>query len=116
MSLGRGFMYAGAPSIIMTLWPLSDASGPFLIKHLYEGLADGLAKDEALRQAKLKYLEAAGEKTSHPFFWASFITLGDNSPIYVAQRGFLSDYGLYLFIGIVLLGGLGYGLRRKKQA
>jgi LPXTG-motif cell wall-anchored protein len=115
MSIGRGFMYAGVPSIVMTLWPLSDGSGPFLIEKLYKGLADRLPKDQALRQAKLAWLHSTGKKTAHPFFWASFITLGDNSPIYIAEQGFFKDNWLYLLVGFLALGGLGFAFRRKKE-
>lgn len=115
MSIGRGFMYAGVPSLVMTLWPLSDGSGPFLIEKLYKGLADGLPKDLALRQAKLAWLQSTGKQTAHPFFWASFITLGDNSPIYVDKQGFFKDNWFYLLIGVLVLGALGLALRRKKE-
>ncbi len=115
MSIGRGFMYAGVPSIVMTLWPLSDGSGPFLIEKLYKGLADGLPKDQALRQAKLAWLQSSGKKTAHPFFWASFITLGDNSPIYVAEQDFFKDNWIYILIGLLALGALGFAFKRKKE-
>lgn len=116
MSIGRGFMYAGVPSIVMTLWPLSDGSGPFLIEKLYKGLAEGLPKDQALRQAKLAWLQNTGKKTAHPFFWASFITLGDNSPIYVKEQGFLKDNWGYLLIGVLALGGFAFAFKRRKES
>jgi CHAT domain-containing protein/tetratricopeptide (TPR) repeat protein len=115
MSIGRGFMYAGVPSLVMTLWPLSDGSGPFLIEKLYQGLADGLHKDQALRQAKLAWLQSTGKKTAHPFFWASFITLGDNSPIYVAEQSFFKDNWMYFLIGVLGLGSLGFVFKRRKE-
>lgn len=115
MSIGRGFMYAGVPSIVMTLWPLSDGSGPFLIEKLYQGLAEGLPKDQALRQAKLAWIDHAGDKTAHPFFWASFITLGDNSPIYVKKHSLLKDYWIHGVLALLLLSGFGFFLKRKKM-
>lgn len=115
MSIGRGFMYAGVPSLVMTLWPLSDGSGPFLIEKLYKGLANGLPKDQALRQAKLAWLKAGSKVKGHPFFWASFITLGDNSPIYVKEPNFLRDNWLYFLLGILGLSGLGIAFKRKKE-
>lgn len=115
MSIGRGFMYAGVPSIVMTLWPLSDGSGPFLIEKLYQGLADGLPKDQALRQAKLAWIQKSSKKTAHPFFWASFITLGDNSPIHVDKQGFFKDNWMYFLMGFFALAALVFILKRKKE-
>jgi CHAT domain-containing protein len=77
VSLGRGFMYAGAPSMVMTLWPINDKATSVLISNFYTQLASGYDKDEAMRIAKLSYIESSSGLSSHPFFWASFINLGD---------------------------------------
>ena len=44
-------------------------------------LKAGMTKDEALRQAKLNYLQQATPKNSHPYFWAAFIPAGDMSAL-----------------------------------
>lgn len=82
LSLGRAFAYAGCPSRLMSLWPAQDASTAELMVSFYQNLADGLSKDEALRQAKLQYLEEANDFNLHPFYWAGFVLQGDPSPIY----------------------------------
>ncbi len=56
MSLARGFIYAGCPSIIMTLWEVEDNSGTKIMSSFYKYLKKGKPKDEALRLAKLDYL------------------------------------------------------------
>ncbi|WMX17297.1 CHAT domain-containing tetratricopeptide repeat protein [Aureispira sp. CCB-E] len=81
VSLGRGFMYSGVPSLVMTLWPINDKATSILVSAFYNELAMGYGKDEAMQNAKITYLNKAKNLTAHPFFWASFIQLGDYNPI-----------------------------------
>jgi CHAT domain-containing protein len=82
MSLARGFIYAGCPSIIMTLWQVTDKSSSELMTSFYKYLKRGKSKQEAMRLAKIDYLEVADDLTSNPYFWSGFVVLGDGSPIY----------------------------------
>ncbi len=82
MSIARGFMYAGSPSVVMTLWELEDKSGSKIMRKFYRYLKRGYPKSKALRKAKLDFLEEATLLKSHPYFWAPYINLGDNSAIY----------------------------------
>lgn len=78
MSLARAFSYAGARSLITSLWNINDQSGQQLMGEFYRQLSDGLAKDEALRQAKLNYLENAPDNArTHPRYWAAFVPTGN---------------------------------------
>ena len=70
--LMRGFLYAGAPSLIVSLWMVNDRSTAELMRGLYGGLRQGLSKRAALRQAQM----AVKEKHHHPYFWAPFILMG----------------------------------------
>jgi CHAT domain-containing protein len=81
MSLARGFLYAGVPSIVMTLWPIEDAATADIMKQFYENLAEGMQKDDALRKAKLDFLENTDMLTAHPHFWASFVNIGPAKPL-----------------------------------
>ncbi|MEA3458747.1 MAG: CHAT domain-containing protein, partial [Candidatus Thermoplasmatota archaeon] len=67
MSLARGFLYCGVPSIIMTLWEVNDRSGAGIMTDFYKNLKKGLPKDKALQIAKLNYLENARQFMAHPF-------------------------------------------------
>jgi CHAT domain-containing protein len=82
MSLARGFMYAGCPSIVMTLWQVADKSSSEMMTSFYKYLKKGKSKQEAMRLSKLDYLETADDLTSNPYFWSAFVVLGDGSPIY----------------------------------
>ncbi|MCB9300130.1 MAG: CHAT domain-containing protein [Lewinellaceae bacterium] len=87
ISLARGFSQAGARSLITTLWRVSDRESSELMRLFYKGLAKGLPKDEALRQAKQTYLSAASSDRAHPFFWAAFVPTGDMSAIKAKRQG-----------------------------
>ncbi len=82
MSLSRGFIYAGCPSIIMTLWEVEDNSGVAIMKQFYTYLKKGYPKDEALQKAKLHFLEGANMETAHPYFWSGYVNIGDSSPVF----------------------------------
>ena len=102
VSLGRGFMYSGAPSLVMTLWPINDKATSIFIAEFYSQLAAGHDKDEAMRIAKLNYLENAEGLSTHPFFWASFINLGDYQPIQLKRQWQWWQLIGLLFIATVL--------------
>lgn len=73
--LRRAFFLAGTQSLVMSLWPVSDAVTREMMVDYYTGLKRGLGRGEALRQAELAMLKRKGRQ--HPFFWASFIESGE---------------------------------------
>ncbi len=77
ISLARAFAYAGAKSIVTTLWEVNDKSTSELMRYFYRELRKGKTKDEALRSARKAYLEKSKARTCHPFFWAAFVPVGD---------------------------------------
>jgi CHAT domain-containing protein len=114
MSLARGFIYAGVPSIIMTLWAVEDQSGAELMTRFYKFLSEGDAIDEALRKAKLEYLSTADQLRSHPYLWASYVSIGKVEPIY--HRGLSTVFVLagaaLIITGLLIF--LSCKKRRKK--
>ncbi len=77
LGLPRMFFYAGARSVISTLWPIGDRSTAFFMDGFYEHLSQGRNKAEALRLAKVRMLRS---KYAHPFHWAAFVLNGDTGP------------------------------------
>ena len=73
--LRRALVIAGAESQVMSLWQVSDAATRDLMADYYKRLISGGGRGEALRQVQLEML-GNGER-SHPYFWASFIQIGD---------------------------------------
>jgi CHAT domain-containing protein len=105
VGLTRAFIYAGAPSVVASLWKVDDTSTAYLMSSFYKNLRTK-TKAEALRQAQLEMIRGKvngdllvrrgvggigkpGEHTtarsqsqntisvSHPYFWAPFILVGD---------------------------------------
>ncbi len=76
VGLTHGFMYAGVPSVVASLWRVEDRATADLMKRLYQRiLVEKLPPSQALREAQISMLK---EKTSaHPFFWAGFTLQGD---------------------------------------
>ena len=81
MSLARAFTYSGAESVVMSHWRVNDETSSAIMQSFYKHLAKGMQKDEALRLAKLEYLDSAPTSIQHPFHWNNFVVLGDISPL-----------------------------------
>jgi len=77
VGLTRAVMYAGTPSIVVSLWNINDRSTAIFMKSFYTYLIQGNDKSEALHLAKLDMLQSERPLYSHPFFWAPFILIGD---------------------------------------
>jgi CHAT domain-containing protein len=78
--LRHAFLLAGAETLVMSLWPVSDYMTREMMVPYYTGLRAGVGRGDALRQAKLAVLKRKGRE--HPFFWAGFIQSGDWTGIY----------------------------------
>lgn len=98
ISLSRGFSFAGAKSIITSLWSVNDRSTRDLMENFYRHLKTGVPKDVALRRAQLDYL--AQSPNPEPYFWAGFIPVGDMST--VEMKGGIG-IAIWLAAGIVAL-------------
>jgi CHAT domain-containing protein len=81
MSMARSFTLAGASSVVRTSWEVNDETSAGIIINFYHYLSRGMKKDEALRQAKIDYLEGSPPSYSDPRYWAAYEVLGDNSPV-----------------------------------
>lgn len=82
VGLSQAFSYAGARSVLASLWSVSDEATAVLMERFYRGLSRGLAKDEALREAQMELAKKSGVSgkggaMSLPFFWAAFQISGD---------------------------------------
>ncbi|HNJ40510.1 MAG TPA: CHAT domain-containing protein, partial [Acidobacteriota bacterium] len=71
-----GFMYAGSPRVVVSLWNVSDQATAELMKHFYQGLlVEKLRPADALRQAQLRLRQH--KKWSSPYYWAAFQLTGE---------------------------------------
>lgn len=106
ISLSRAFSYAGARSVITSLWRVSDQHTTNLMVDFYQHLKTGQAKDKALWQAKKQFVEAG--LYAHPYYWAGFIPIGNMNPI--EQNGTSLHYW---WLGLLILPVLFFWWRRK---
>ncbi len=76
IGLTRAFMYAGAKSVVASLWSVEDKSTSVLMDEFYKYLIkNNLSKTEALRKAQVSMISS--RDYSHPFYWAPFVLTGD---------------------------------------
>ncbi|MFT4755220.1 MAG: CHAT domain-containing protein, partial [Salibacteraceae bacterium] len=80
-STARGFIYAGTPSVVMSLWPLSDQASKIINSDFYTQILKGAPLDEALQKAKLSFIQSTDEWTAHPSRWAALNIIGSTKPI-----------------------------------
>jgi len=115
-SLARAFMYAGARSLVVSLWQVNDQATSKLMEEFYQNLSQGMGKAEALQQAKVSYIDNAKGIAAHPAFWSPFVLIGDTASVSISRK---SEGRLLWGIlgGLVLLGGgVGGWMLRKQQA
>ena len=76
VGLTRGFMYAGAARVVVSLWNVDDAATAELMVNFYRGmLSDELSPGSALRAAQIKMWEQ--KQWSAPYYWAAFTLQGE---------------------------------------
>ena len=75
IGLSRAFIYAGAPSVVVSLWSVDAGSTRELMLEFYGLLKDGFDKASAMQEAQKKIMEKP--EYSHPYYWAPFILTGD---------------------------------------
>ncbi len=77
--LRRALVIAGAESLVMSLWQVDDVATKELMTGYYKRLKAGKGRSSALRDIQLE-LQGRTEY-AHPYFWASFLPAGDNTPL-----------------------------------
>jgi len=83
IGIGRGFLYAGAGALLLSLWSVPDISTASLMERMYSALREGASKAAALREAQRAIL--AENRNLHPAYWGAFQLIGDDSPLTVSQ-------------------------------
>jgi CHAT domain-containing protein len=77
VGLTRGFMYAGAPRVVASLWKVDDKATAELMKLFYGGMLGEkhLRPSEALRAAQVTMCKQ--KKWQAPYYWAAFVLQGE---------------------------------------
>jgi CHAT domain-containing protein len=76
VSMGRAFQYAGAKSVLMSLWEVEASSAVTLAANFFKYRTLGKTKIESLQKARQ---DIRDEGYKHPFFWSGFILVGETS-------------------------------------
>ena len=117
IGLTRGFMYAGASSVVASLWKVDDEATAELMKHFYANmLQKGMRPAEALRAAQNTLRQDPHWQSPH--FWAGFTLQGEfNQPIGMPAPG-VASLAIQKAVGagllLILLTGLAWGFRRRR--
>jgi tetratricopeptide (TPR) repeat protein len=74
MGMGRAFQYAGAKSVLMSLWSVAEESSVKLVESFFKHRKDNKGKLEALKLARK---EIRDQGYDHPFFWAPLVLVGE---------------------------------------
>jgi CHAT domain-containing protein len=72
LGLMRGFLYAGARSLVLSLWNVNDESAADLMAYFYREWQQGATKSVALRRAMLNIRD----RHPAPYYWAPFVLVG----------------------------------------
>jgi CHAT domain-containing protein len=72
LGMARGFLAAGAPALLVSLWIVDDKATASLMVDFYTSLREGAGPAAALRTAQRRQMQ----RTSHPYFWAPFALMG----------------------------------------
>lgn len=97
ISLARGFLYAGAKSVITTLWQINDEANYKVSQAFFENLKKGQNKAQALQAAKISHIQESDNMNAHPVYWAAFVGIGNERAITQSTQW------LYVSIGVFIL-------------
>ena len=73
VGLNRAFIFAGASTVIASLWTVDDQATGLLMRSFYTHLKRGIGKAEALRMAQSE----TRRQYPNPYYWAAFVLTGD---------------------------------------
>ncbi len=79
--LMRAFLYAGATSLLLTHWPVSDRSTLTFMELFYQAIKNGETKGRALKEVQCAFISKDSRidnRYRHPYFWAPFFLVGNN--------------------------------------
>lgn len=78
IGLTRAFMFAGTPSLVVTLWPITSSAAKIIGTGFFRNLRDGKSRAEALRQIKIAMIQGReGSLYCKPNSWAPMVLFGD---------------------------------------
>lgn len=113
MSLSRSFMSSGAKSVMASLWKVNDRATSSITASFYDNWTDNMDASEALRQAKLEYLASHSLSELSPYYWSSFVLVGDAGKFEKPKTSFPKT-GIAVLC-LLFLAGLAFILKRPRH-
>ena len=87
----------------MSMWEVDDASASEVIHSFYKNMRSGQTKSSALRDARLKFLRTADQGRSHPYYWATLVIYGDDTPLWYNRVSLYISMLLLLLLATALV-------------
>lgn len=115
VGLTRAFSSAGAKSLLSTLWSVDDRTTSEIVIDFYDQLKQGKSKSVALSTAQSNYRQRyAGTEKAHPYYWASFILVGNDAPIeWLGNSN--SNFSYWIFAGLFLISIISLFMLKRKS-
>lgn len=110
IGMQKAFYEAGAKSLVVSLWDVSDKYTAKFMAEFYKELREGKTKSEALRFAKINFIK---NYSANPYYWSAFVLYGNDSPVKLEQTS--GRFYITVFIsGSIILFITIFFYRRKK--
>ncbi len=103
MSLTRGFFYAGANTVVSSLWETNDKATSEIMTSFYIYLKEGNSKSEALHQAKFDYITSNNLSQQSPYYWAPFILIGETEKSLYGDNTLVIFSILFIIITFIII-------------
>jgi len=94
--INRAFFFAGASSVLMSLWAVNDQASCQFMQRFYTHLRSSDSIVDALRKSKIEMINS--EALSHPFYWAGFVVSGKADKVL-----FFSGRSTKIFLAVLLV-------------
>ena len=101
ISLAYSLQFAGCRTAALSLWKVDEKVNTQITATFLDFLQKGHDKSEALRLAKLAFLEGQSEVLRHPFYWGGMVLMGQDGPIH--WQGNQRPWWLWSILGLCLL-------------
>lgn len=115
-SLGRSFAYAGANSLVTSLWPVDETATNDLLLPYYQALTTSIDKAAALQTAQSTFLDdQLNNDRAHPYFWSGLIYHGQHQLAKLGKTTWWSNWYFLIFV-LPLVFAARYFIGRRRIA
>lgn len=111
IGMTKAFFDAGSKSVVVSLWEVNDMYTSKLMTNFYQKLSEGYDKSEALRLAKIEFIE---QYSPNPYFWAAFILWGNTSEIQLETASVFPSLIIFILAGFLFIGIIYLASIRKR--